>query len=135
MIRREVNCTGNPSPPIISYPGLSQSQQREKLVSCDKSGNRVGAWPFGAGHLILIAGINKIISTLADALLRIREYALPLKNARANGKCTDQYSQKESVFSIFFSISFLFRYFTGLSAALEEAHGVPQSHQGGAIHR
>jgi hypothetical protein len=47
------------------------------------SGSRVGAWPFGAGHLILVCGINKIVPTLGDALQRIREYAYPLEDARA----------------------------------------------------
>jgi hypothetical protein len=43
----------------------------------------VGAWPFAAGHLILVVGINKIVPTLEDALDRIRTCAFPLENARA----------------------------------------------------
>jgi L-lactate utilization protein LutB len=54
-----------------------------EIVACDMSGSRIGAWPFGAGHLILVCGINKIVPTLEDALRRIREYAYPLENARA----------------------------------------------------
>ena len=54
-----------------------------EIVACDASGSRVGAWPFAAGHLILVSGINKIVPTLDDALRRIREYAYPLENARA----------------------------------------------------
>lgn len=63
--------------------GVNAIAETGELVSCDKSGSRVGAWPFGAGHLILVAGINKIVPTLADAFMRVREYALPLENARA----------------------------------------------------
>ena len=54
-----------------------------EIVACDASGSRVGAWPFAAGHLILVVGINKIVPTLADALERVRQYAFPLENARA----------------------------------------------------
>jgi L-lactate utilization protein LutB len=54
-----------------------------EIVACDASGSRVGAWPFAAGHLILVIGINKIVPTLDHALNRIREYAYPLENARS----------------------------------------------------
>jgi len=54
-----------------------------EIVACDQSGSRVGAWPFAAGHLILVAGINKIVPTLEAAFSRIRKYAFPLENARA----------------------------------------------------
>ena len=54
-----------------------------EIVGCDASGSRVGAWPFAAGHLILVVGTNKIVPTLEDALGRIRSYAFPLENARA----------------------------------------------------
>ncbi len=57
--------------------------QTGEIVACDASGSRVGAWPFAAGHLILVVGINKIVPTLEDALNRVRQYAYPLENARA----------------------------------------------------
>ena len=54
-----------------------------EIVACDATGSRVGAWPFAAGHLVLIVGINKIVPTLTDALERVRKYAYPLENVRA----------------------------------------------------
>lgn len=54
-----------------------------EIVACDASGSRVGAWPFAAGHLILVVGINKIVPTLEDGLNRIRQYAYRLENIRA----------------------------------------------------
>jgi L-lactate utilization protein LutB len=54
-----------------------------EIVACDASGSRVGAWPFAAGHLILVVGTNKIVPTLGDALDRIHNYAFRLENARA----------------------------------------------------
>jgi len=53
-------------------------------VACDKTGSRVGAWPYAAGHLIIISGVNKIVPSLDDALRRIREYVYPLENVRSS---------------------------------------------------
>jgi len=63
--------------------GVNAIAMTGELVSCDASGNRVGAWPFGALHLILVAGVNKIVPTLSDALQRITEYVYPLEDARS----------------------------------------------------
>jgi hypothetical protein len=63
--------------------GVNAIARTGELVACDASGRRVGAWPFAAGHLILVSGTNKIVATLDDALCRVREYAYPLENARA----------------------------------------------------
>lgn len=54
-----------------------------EILACDASGSRVGAWPFAAGHLVLVVGINKIVPTLETALQRVREYAYRLENIRA----------------------------------------------------
>jgi hypothetical protein len=63
--------------------GVNAIAQSGEIVACDKSGSRVGAWPFAAGHLTLISGTNKITPTLGDALRRVWEYAYPLENVRA----------------------------------------------------
>jgi nitrogen regulatory protein PII-like uncharacterized protein len=63
--------------------GANAIARTGEIVACDASGSRVGAWPFAAGHLVLIAGINKIVPTLEDALQRVRQYAYPLEDARA----------------------------------------------------
>jgi len=63
--------------------GANAITRTGEIVACDASGSRVGAWPFAAAHLILVAGINKIVPNLEDALNRVREYAYPLENARA----------------------------------------------------
>ncbi|MGZ4879614.1 MAG: lactate utilization protein [Halobacteriota archaeon] len=63
--------------------GVNAIAQSGQIIACDKSGSRVGAWPFAAGHLILVSGTNKIVPTLGDALRRVREYAYPLENIRA----------------------------------------------------
>ncbi len=62
--------------------GVNAIAQSGEVVACDRSGSRVGAWPFAAKHLILVSGVNKIVPTLTDALERVWEYAFPLENAR-----------------------------------------------------
>lgn len=62
--------------------GVNAIAATGELVSCDATGSRVGAWPFAARRLILVAGVNKIVPTLQDALQRVREYAFLLEDAR-----------------------------------------------------
>lgn len=57
--------------------------QTGELVAADASGSRVGAYPFAAGHVILVAGAQKTVPTLEDAIKRVREYVLPLESERA----------------------------------------------------
>ena len=54
-----------------------------ELVACDASGSRVTAYPFAAKYLILVAGLQKITSSLDEAIKRIREYVYPLEDKRA----------------------------------------------------
>jgi len=63
--------------------GVNAISMTGELVGCDATGSRVGAWPYGAGKLLLVAGVNKIVPTLEDALRRIREYTFPLENVRS----------------------------------------------------
>jgi hypothetical protein len=63
--------------------GANAIAQSGEIVACDRSGSRVGAWPYAAAHLILVSGTNKITPTLDDALRRVWEYAFLLENARA----------------------------------------------------
>lgn len=54
-----------------------------ELVGCDKTGSRTGAWPYAAGHLVLVSGTNKIVPTFQEALDRCWQYALPVEQQRA----------------------------------------------------
>jgi L-lactate utilization protein LutB len=63
--------------------GANAIARTGEIVACDRSGSRVGAWPFAAEHLVIVSGVNKIVPSLDDALRRVREYAFPLENARA----------------------------------------------------
>jgi L-lactate utilization protein LutB len=52
-----------------------------KLVNIDGAGNRVAAMIFGPGKVILVAGVNKIVKDVDEALERIHQLAAPV-NAR-----------------------------------------------------
>jgi L-lactate utilization protein LutB len=57
--------------------------QTGELVAADRSGSRIGAYPFAAGNVVIVSGVNKIVSTLEDALDRLESVAYPLENERA----------------------------------------------------
>ena len=50
-----------------------------QLVNIDGTGNRVAAMIYGPGKIIIIAGVNKVVETLEDALRRIRNVSAPLQ--------------------------------------------------------
>lgn len=54
-----------------------------ELVAADASGSRIGAYPFAASNVLLVAGTNKIVADLDAAVARIEEVAYPLEDARA----------------------------------------------------
>ncbi len=62
-----------------------------QIVSCDGVGNRVAATIFGPGKVILVAGVNKIVKDLPEALKRVKEVAAPptLKEIGLSLPCTE----------------------------------------------
>jgi len=54
-----------------------------ELVAADLSGSRIGAYPFAAGNVVIVSGVNKIVPTLDAALDRLESVAYPLENERA----------------------------------------------------
>jgi L-lactate utilization protein LutB len=63
--------------------GVQAIAETGQIIGCDKTGSRIGAWPYAAGHLVLVSGVNKCVSTLDDALARCWEYAWPIEQQRA----------------------------------------------------
>ena len=53
-----------------------------QLVNLDGGGNRVAAMIFGPRQVIVIAGMNKIVKSLDDAIIRTRTIAAPLNSQR-----------------------------------------------------
>ena len=58
-----------------------------EIVNVDGSGNRLAGYAFGAGQVILVAGVNKVVPDLAAALERIRNTAA-VQECRKLGKET-----------------------------------------------
>ncbi|WP_435552499.1 lactate utilization protein [Natrinema sp. CGMCC1.2065] len=63
--------------------GINAIAQTGELVAADRSGSRIGAYPFAASNVVIVSGANKIVPTLDDALDRLESVAYPLENERA----------------------------------------------------
>jgi hypothetical protein len=72
-----------------------------ELVVLDGFGNRAACLLFGPDKVLVVAGRNKIVATLEDAIRRVREYVAPIHAKRRgwdvpcikSGKCVDCRSQ------------------------------------------
>ena len=53
-----------------------------EAIGADAGGSRQAFYTYGPPHVIWVAGINKLVTTLADGLRRVREVALPLEDQR-----------------------------------------------------
>jgi L-lactate utilization protein LutC len=53
------------------------------LLIASASGSQLGPYAFGAGKVIWVVGAQKVVPTLEEGLKRLREYSLPLEDARA----------------------------------------------------
>jgi hypothetical protein len=54
-----------------------------RVVIASESGSQLGPYAYGAGRVIWVAGAQKIVADLDEALRRIEEHAFPLEDARA----------------------------------------------------
>lgn len=71
-----------------------------QLVNIDGNGNRAAALIYGPDQVIILAGMNKIVSTVEDAVQRVRNFATPPNCIRlskqtpcaATGVCGDCFS-------------------------------------------
>ena len=55
--------------------GINAITEAGEIVNADGSGNRIAAYAFGAGRLLLVAGVNKIVPDIAGAFERLRNVA------------------------------------------------------------
>jgi L-lactate utilization protein LutB len=67
--------------------GTNAVTESGMLVNLDMIGNRVGGITFGPRFVVIVVGRNKIVSTLEDAMNRIKNFAAPA-NAIRHGKKT-----------------------------------------------
>jgi len=59
---------------LTSVNAISEDGQ---LVNVDANGNRIAAIAFGPKRVIVVAGMNKVVKTLDDAISRARNFAAP----------------------------------------------------------
>ena len=57
-----------------------------QMVNIDGMGNRVAAIVYGPRKIIVIAGMNKVVDTLEDAVTRARTVAAPINKQRFGGE-------------------------------------------------
>ncbi|MCF8105748.1 MAG: lactate utilization protein [Desulfohalobiaceae bacterium] len=66
----------------LFFSGTNAVTESGILVNLDGWGNRVAALTFGPRHVIVLAGRNKIVPGLDEAMQRIRNYAAPVNAMR-----------------------------------------------------
>ncbi|MDR2400593.1 MAG: lactate utilization protein [Deferribacteraceae bacterium] len=64
---------------LCSSNAISEDGQ---LVNIDNYGNRTAAMIFGPKQVIVVAGINKVVKTVEDAMIRARTIAAPVNIQR-----------------------------------------------------
>lgn len=72
-----------------------------ELINIDGTGNRVSYLCYGPENVIILAGMNKVVSSVEDGIRRVRDIASPPNTVRLNkktpcavtGRCGDCYSE------------------------------------------
>jgi L-lactate utilization protein LutC len=69
--------------PDIIVGSVHAVTEQGEVVVASASGSQLGPYAGGAGKVIWVVGRQKIVPTLQDAMRRVKEYALPVEDARA----------------------------------------------------
>ncbi|MEK6843289.1 MAG: LUD domain-containing protein [Candidatus Micrarchaeota archaeon] len=69
--------------PDVVVGSVHAITQDGKLLIASATGSQLPAYAYGAGKVIWVAGSQKIVSNLDDAMKRIYEHVLPLESERA----------------------------------------------------
>ena len=81
----------------VFLTGANALSMDGQMVNIDGNGNRVAAIVYGPESVIVIAGMNKVVDTLEDAVTRARTVAAPINKQRfpnqtpceVTGTCAD----------------------------------------------
>ncbi len=81
----------------LFFTGTNAVTEDGQLVNLDMIGNRIGGLTFGPREVVVLAGRNKIVPDLEEAMLRIKNYAAPVNAMRLDmktpcvktGRCED----------------------------------------------
>jgi L-lactate utilization protein LutB len=66
--------------------GTNAVTEDGQLVNLDMIGNRIGGLTFGPKHVIVLAGRNKIVPDLEEAMARIKDFVAPANAMRLDKK-------------------------------------------------
>ncbi len=66
--------------------GTNAITESGQLVNLDMIGNRIGALTFGPRWVIILAGRNKLVANLDEAMYRIKNYVAPANSMRLDKK-------------------------------------------------
>ena len=66
--------------------GTNAITETGQLVNLDMYGNRIAAITFGPRFVVIVAGRNKIVCDLEEAMTRIKNYAAPVNAMRLDKK-------------------------------------------------
>lgn len=69
----------------VFVTGANAISEDGQLVNIDGNGNRVAAMTFGPKSVVVLAGINKVVKTVDDAVTRARTVAAPINAQRFEG--------------------------------------------------
>ena len=74
----------------LFFTGTNAVVESGKLVNLDMIGNRVGGVTFGPKFVVIMVGRNKIVSSLEEAMNRVKDIAAPANAIRhaKNTPCT-----------------------------------------------
>ena len=70
----------------LFFTGTNAITLDGKLVNLDMIGNRVGGITFGPKHVVIVAGRNKIVTDMDEAMFRIKNYVAPVNAMRLDKK-------------------------------------------------
>ncbi len=68
--------------PQYSVGSVHAVTEDGKLLIASNTGSQLPAYAYGAAHVIWVAGTQKIVKNLDEAIKRIYEYVLPLESKR-----------------------------------------------------
>jgi hypothetical protein len=71
------------SAPDVMLGSVHAVTETGSLLTASMGGSQLGPYVSGAGRVVLLVGIQKIVSDVDEGLRRIEEYSFPLEDARA----------------------------------------------------
>ncbi len=99
----QTECARNCQFADVFLSGANAISMTGEMVNIDGTGNRVAAIAYGPKRILVIAGMNKVVATLQDAVIRARTVAAPITKQRfpnmmtpcqVTGTCADCHSEE-----------------------------------------